>query len=251
MRKSTAILTTLALGAVLAIGSVSDSMARGGGGGGGGFGGGGFGGGDHWLGGVALAATIMDSAAASASAIMASPTVAWAIVGSAEAIAATTATVGGGGTVGVLTTTIPTTMGTIPRTTTLMSLPARPGTIRTIPRPGRILGMTDIVTIAWRDTGVQIRPPQTSWGRIRYRVRGREPADPIAMAPETLRNCEEKRDGPRGTLGLSGPVLQLAAVPASPVHLPAGAGSLRSSCLATRSPAPEGRTENGAKVVKS
>ena len=53
MRKSTAILTTLALGAVLAIGSVSDSMARGGGGGGhgGGFGGGGFGGGDHGFGG--------------------------------------------------------------------------------------------------------------------------------------------------------------------------------------------------------
>jgi len=44
MRKSTLILTTITLGAVLAIGSVSDSMARGGGGGGG-HGGGGFGGG--------------------------------------------------------------------------------------------------------------------------------------------------------------------------------------------------------------
>ena len=59
MRKSTAILATIALGAVLAIGSVSDSMARGGGGGGGGgfggggahgFGCGGFGGGDHGFG---------------------------------------------------------------------------------------------------------------------------------------------------------------------------------------------------------
>jgi hypothetical protein len=56
MRKSTLILTTIALGAALAIGSVSDSMARGGGGGhgGGGFGAGGgdhgFGGGDHGFG---------------------------------------------------------------------------------------------------------------------------------------------------------------------------------------------------------
>lgn len=49
MRKSTLILTTIALGAVLAIGSVSDSMARGGGGG---HGGGGFGdgGGGHGFG---------------------------------------------------------------------------------------------------------------------------------------------------------------------------------------------------------
>jgi hypothetical protein len=52
MRKSTAILTTIALGAALAIGSVSDSMARGGGGGGGGgFGDGGHGGGDFGRGG--------------------------------------------------------------------------------------------------------------------------------------------------------------------------------------------------------
>jgi hypothetical protein len=53
MRKSTLILTTIALGAALAIGSVSDSMARGGGGGGGGHGGGGFGdgGGGHGFGG--------------------------------------------------------------------------------------------------------------------------------------------------------------------------------------------------------
>ncbi|MER9565150.1 BA14K family protein [Mesorhizobium sp. M0571] len=46
MRKSTLILTTIALGAVLAIGSVSESMARGGGGGHGV----GFGGGDHGFG---------------------------------------------------------------------------------------------------------------------------------------------------------------------------------------------------------
>ena len=48
MRNSTAILATVALGAVLAIGSATASMAHGGGGGGGGFGGGhggGFGGG--------------------------------------------------------------------------------------------------------------------------------------------------------------------------------------------------------------
>ncbi|MER9235024.1 hypothetical protein NKI56_23505 [Mesorhizobium sp. M0622] len=47
MKRSTTILATIALGAMLATGSATVSMARGGGGGGGGHGGGGFGGGGH------------------------------------------------------------------------------------------------------------------------------------------------------------------------------------------------------------
>jgi hypothetical protein len=47
MKRSTTILATIALGAMLATGSATVSMARGGGGGGGGHGGGGHGGGGH------------------------------------------------------------------------------------------------------------------------------------------------------------------------------------------------------------